>query len=291
NEGYAEMSCCLYLPDGKIGFMYGRPSIEHNRTMDAGGMSFEVIEPFRRLRVRYEGRLLLLEDPLQMADPAAAFRDNPMVDCRVDLHYTGIAPMFGGKTVREDGSELELDPEKSFGRAHYEQHMAAVGEVAVGDRTWTVSGFGLRDKSWGPRYWQAIHWYRWLPISFGADFGMMISIVAGEDGEVRRGGMVLRDGAYVPIRDARVASEWDEHGYQTRLHAWARTDEREYRVEGEVLSMIPLRNRRRNAGGSELLTRITEGMTEYRCDGRVGYGLSEYLDQIIGGEPAGLRHE
>ena len=26
NEGYAEMTCCIYLPDGRIGFMFGRPS-------------------------------------------------------------------------------------------------------------------------------------------------------------------------------------------------------------------------------------------------------------------------
>ena len=37
----------------------------------------------------------------------------------------------------------------------------------------------------------------------------------------------------------------------------------------------------------ELQTRITEGMTEYRCGDLVGYGLSEYLDQIIDGQPNG----
>jgi hypothetical protein len=70
---------------------------------------------------------------------------------------------------------------------------------------------------------------------------------------------------------------------------WARTDEREYNVTGEVMSLIPLRNRRKNPDGEELLTRITEGMTEYRCDDQVGYGLSEYLDQIVDGVPVGMR--
>jgi hypothetical protein len=28
-------------------------------------------------------------------------------------------------------------------------------------------------------------------------------------------------------------------------------------------------------------------MTEYRCDGKIGYGLSEYLDQIVDGRPTG----
>ena len=48
-----------------------------------------------------------------------------------------------------------------------------------------------------------------------------------------------------------------------------------------------LRNRRTAADGTQLQTRITEGMTEYRCGDLVGYGLSEYLDQIIDGQPNG----
>ena len=28
NEGHAEMSCCVYLPDGRVGFMFGRPKID-----------------------------------------------------------------------------------------------------------------------------------------------------------------------------------------------------------------------------------------------------------------------
>ena len=55
-----------------------------------------------------------------------------------------------------------------------------------------------------------------------------------------------------------------------------------------MLSLIPLRNRRTLPDGTELMTRITEGLTEYRCDGRVGYGLSEYLDQIVDGRPVGV---
>jgi len=55
------------------------------------------------------------------------------------------------------------------------------------------------------------------------------------------------------------------------------------------MNPIPLRNRRADADGNMLVTRISEGMTEWTLDdGRVGYGLSEYLDQIIDGQPVGL---
>ena len=40
--------------------------------------------------------------------------------------------------------------------------------------------------------------------------------------------------------------------------------------------------------GAELNTRITEGMTEYTCNGLTGYGLSEYLDQIVDGKPVSI---
>ena len=124
-------------------------------------------------------------------------------------------------------------------------------------------------------------------MNFGADFGMMISIIGGDDGSIRRSGMVLRNGEYVMINDARIESDWDENWYQTTFRAWAKTDEREYKVEGKVISMIPLRNRRTREDGTDLVTRITEGMTEYTCDGKTGYGLSEYLDQITDGRPVG----
>jgi hypothetical protein len=38
NEGYAEMTVCVYLPGGRVGFVYGRPQIDSNDPMDAGGL-------------------------------------------------------------------------------------------------------------------------------------------------------------------------------------------------------------------------------------------------------------
>ena len=55
-----------------------------------------------------------------------------------------------------------------------------------------------------------------------------------------------------------------------------------------MLSLIPLRNRRENPDGEMLTTRISEGMTEYTYKGIVGYGMSEYLDQVVDGKPVGL---
>ena len=288
NEGYAEVSICLYLPDGRVGFMFQRAPITGNTEMNAGGLRVEVIEPFKRLKLSYSGNILVLSEPKQMADPKAAFRNNPLLPCAISLDYEGVSPMYGGETVNADGSAIALDPEKSFARAHYEQHCAATGEFVIGSERHALAGYGLRDKSWGPRYWQAIDWYRWCPMNFGRDFGMMLSVIGNGENGVREGGMVFRDGAYDLIQTCRIESAWDADDCQTSLRASITTQGgKSYEVSGRVLSLIPLRNRRRAADGSELITRITEGMTEYRCNGLIGYGLSEYLDQIIDGVPNG----
>ncbi|MBL9009690.1 MAG: hypothetical protein JNL56_00790 [Alphaproteobacteria bacterium] len=288
NEGYAEVSVCIYLPDGRIAFAFGRPKIAGNAAMDAGGLKVDVLEPFKRLRVTFSGQALLLARPFEMADPRRAYRENPSVPCSVDLVYEGVSPMYGGETVMADGSPIPVDPQKSFAKAHYEQHCAASGTIVLGGERHEIAGFGLRDKSWGPRYWQAIDWYRWCPMNFGRDFGMMLSVIGDGAGGARQGGMVFRDGAYDLITECAIESDWDAHGYQTALRSRIRTQSgRSYEVTGKVLSLIPLRNRRTAPDGSELHTRITEGMTEYRCGDLVGYGLSEYLDQIVDGQPNG----
>jgi hypothetical protein len=288
NERYAEVSVCVYLPDGRIGFAFARPEITDNAKMEAGGLKVEVIEPFKRLKVSFSGKILLLARPFEMADPKLAWRNNPMVPCTVEIDYEGLSPMYGGETVKADGSPIEIDPEKSFAKAHYEQHCAGKGRITVGEETLEISGYGLRDKSWGPRHWQAIEWYRWCPLNFGPDFGMMFSVIGDGKGGAHQSGMVFRDGVYDLIKTCTVTSEWDENGYQTALVATIGTEGgKSYVVEGKVLSLIPLRNRRTTPDGAELQTRITEGMTEFRCEGRVGYGMSEYLDQIIDGAPNG----
>jgi hypothetical protein len=286
NEGYAEMTVCLYLPGGRVGFMFKRAEIANNDAFDAGGIRFEVLEPFKRLDVSYSGKVVVLDDPLQMADPKKAFTENPYAECEVRIEYSGVSAMFGGEP-----DEPHEKPGEEFAKGHYEQLIAGTGSIRVGDEEWEVDGFGLRDHSWGPRYWQAPWYYRWLTANFGPDFGFMGSRVARRDGEGTRGGFVWEDGQLHLCRDFEIATEWEgEDSYHQQISATLRSADKEWKVTGKVLDLIPLRNRRPDPNtGDMLVTRISEGMTEWTLeDGRTGYGLSEYLDQIVDGTPVGL---
>lgn len=295
NEGTAEMTVCLYLPDaeghqpGQVGFMFKRPAITSNDALDAGGLTWTMVTPFEELRVRYEGKVVLLDEPRQMVDPKTAFTNNPYESCLVELTFTGQgrASMFGGEP-----DEPHEKPGEEFAKGHYEQLVEGRGTITVGERSWEVHGFGLRDHSWGPRYWQAPWYYRWLTGNAGKDFGFMASRIARRDSEGTRGGFVWEDGRLHLCDDVRLSTttDGDEHYHQGitfTLHS-SRSN-RTWEVSGEVMNLIPLRNRRTTPDGELLVTRISEGMTRWTTsDGKVGYGLSEYLDQLIDDRPVGL---
>jgi len=274
NEGRAEMTATLYLPDGRVLFGFARPPISDNDGFDAGGMRFEVIEPTQRLHTRFEGELLELREPRAMADPKRAFAESPRRRVRLDLVHEAVGPIYGGSADRE---ETDRPPEEQFAKAHYEQHMAVKGDLVIGDESLSIEGFGLRDHSWGPRFWQAIHSYEWLTINFGADFGAMVSIVRRDASSQKTTGVVVRGDALDPVANATVTAEYEANGlYHRRVAARLETaGGQRLDISGEVVGFIPLRNRR---GG--MVTHIGEGMTEWRCGDRVGYGLSEFLRQV-----------
>ena len=117
---------------------------------------------------------------------------------------------------------------------------------------------------------------------------MMLSVIGDGAGGSRNSGMILEGGEYHKIVDCRIESDWDERHHQTSMRCWALSETgEEYEVTGEVISLIPLRNRRTGPDGVEQLTRITEAMTRFRCGDRSGIGMSEYLDQVVDGVPIG----
>jgi hypothetical protein len=200
--------------------------------------------------------------------------ENPHRRLWLDLTHESVGPVYGTR----GGDHPAADPEREFARGHYEQHMRVRGRLAVDGVETPVDGFGLRDHSWGPRSWQALSYYRWLNCTFGPDFGIMVSEICPQEGALLKNGVVVRGGRLQQIRAFDLESTLTPG---TRYHQGLATaleldDGTRLALEGRVTSFIPLRHRR--AGH---VTQIGEGRTEYRCDGHVGVGISEYLDQLV----------
>jgi len=281
NEGYAEMTICLYLPDGRVGFMYGRPKIADNKRFDAGGMRFDIRTPMQEHHISYEGNVCLMARPLDLMDPKQAFTSNPHKPARVDLTYRAVSAAHGGEPrTWKDGEWISVRMEKTgqeFARGHLEQHGHATGQITVDGTTWNIDGYGLRDRSWGPRYWQGPQYYRWLTMNFGPDAGIAGALTVQRDGREVQGGYIYQKGkpnrviGRVEVESEFAGPEKLHAKLKVRVHPAEGGPPEE--IEGRVLNMVPLRNRREG-----VTTRIAEGLTEWRWGDRVGYGWSEYLD-------------
>lgn len=291
NEGHAEMTCCVYLPDGKVGFMYGRPAIADNRQMHAGPLRFEVLQPWERYSVRYEGELLVMDNPLDMADPGKAFKSNPKRPALIELVFERASPVHGGEIVTLDGQPIVLDPVHAVFRGHVEQHLIAQGHITVdGQRHPIDAGTGYRDKSWGPRHWHNFFWYRWVPVTFGPELSVLLSIMGREGQEPFIIGHVCENGGPLqPVRNVRMDTRWDERFMHRGFTAHFETESRPYTLEASVRSLIPLRHKPAAGADPASYTRITEAMTEYRCDGRTALGMSEFCDVVTDGMPISHR--
>ena len=265
NEGYAEMTVIVFNPDGSAFFNYKKPEISTNDGWDAGGARVEVLVPGEKVRTSYHGAALYMANSKDMQDPSSAFKSNPFKKIKIDLVHEGVGPLYGHVGDPDDGND--------FARAHYEQHMKVSGTVEIeGEQDIRIQGHGLRDHSWGPRYWQSIRSYRWLTGNFGDDLGMVLSIVGD-----RVGGMFHKGEEFIKVESVKLETRYEPG---TRFHEGFTAQVTlqggvEHEIVGKVKGFVPLRNRR-----SEQVTYIGEGMTEYTLDGeRKGYGLSEYLDQ------------
>ena len=90
-------------------------------------------------RVTYRGHACMLANPLEMADPKAAFGSNPFVPVELDVRYLGLSPGYGGELRRQAGdgwvSVRSEKPGQEFAKGHLEQHGKAVGTLTIGGET------------------------------------------------------------------------------------------------------------------------------------------------------------
>ncbi|MGR8921366.1 MAG: DUF7064 domain-containing protein [Gammaproteobacteria bacterium] len=283
NEGHAEAQVCLYLPDGRIACQFQRPELHDNNAFAAGGLSYEVVEPLSEVAMRYEGELMLLDDPSVLREPRRMFETAPRVPASVRVGLAGTSPVYGGEPA-SDEQETMYGRDFSFG--HLFQHGAGRMEIRLGDEALVFDGCGWRDHSWGPRYWTNIWFYRLFIANFGPRHGLCLLKITGRDGVTRRHGVLQVDGDYEEITDLDVMTDWSPAKDPVRVRLGVRTARRGVSLRGEVLTLAPLRNRRR-VGDELLACRIAEGLTAWDWDGRRGVGMTEYIEFLEDGEPVG----
>jgi hypothetical protein len=283
NEGYAELSVCLYLPDGRIACQFQRPDITSNDRFDAGGLSYAVIEPLKKVSMTFDGEMLIVDHPDALRDPKTLFANGAKVPGHVHWVHEAESPVHGGEPANEAVPTMYG---RDFSRGHFNQHGRVRGEIRVGGDTFPINGRGWRDHSWGPRYWQAIYFYRLFIANFPNGDGFMLLKITDQNGVPRRVGVLLVGGQYEEILDMDLSTQWSDQKDPRRVDIGVRTANRKAIIAGEIVTLAPLRNRRKS-NGVTLESRIAEGFTRFTWDGRHGYGMTEYIERIEDGKLVG----
>ena len=207
-----------------------------------------------------------------MADPRVAFKNNPFKSVKVDLMHEAAGPAYGSTGA----NHKVVDPEKEFAKAHYEQHMRVRGTMGSTGR------YGDRRPRPARRFVGPALLAGRPPLSLAHDQLRARLRDDGLDRLARRGhrsqgGVVYRGDKFDLIVSVDIDTSFEDNGLFHKdlvAHLKLNTGE-QLDVSGKVMGFIPLRNRREG-----MTTHVGEGMTEFRCGDAVGYGLTEYLDQV-----------
>jgi len=283
NEGYAELSVCLYLPDGRIACQFQRPAITANDRFEAGGISYTVNEPLKSVTMRYDGDLIIVDDPDDLRNPQELFARGPRLPGHVSWTHEAESPVHGGEPADDT---VQTMYGRDFSLGHFNQHGRARGVIRVGEESWEIDGHGWRDHSWGPRYWQVIYFYRLFIANFPNGDGLMLLKITDQVGKVRRQGVLLVDGQYEEVLDLEVQTDWTADRDPAFVRLGVMTRQRKVRIDVEILKLAPLRNRRKTEEGV-LVSRIAEGFSRFTWGDRVGFGMTEYIERIEDGAYVG----
>ncbi|MBT4160753.1 MAG: hypothetical protein HOC70_00545 [Gammaproteobacteria bacterium] len=292
-DGWADALHVLYLEGSRVAFTYGRRNIENDLTvydddLRAGHLAITCVEPHDKWTLDYSGPAQDISDATILLErsklrPEGWFRDaqlemNLTFDCITEPHFTH----------SEDGST------GAFG--HFEQSGRVTGEINLGTQSWPVNGYGVRDKSWGPRDWGAGQrdskaasqpsfstpvapnpFVNWFSMNFGPDAAMGGSCFRHPDGKIRGGGWIQQHGQSMRLNDVVITTDYQADSIIHRQVVLTGKIEGgdDVNITGQVLNVCPTKVPM--PGGA---TFINEGLTEFRWGDKTGYGIAEHWHAV-----------
>jgi hypothetical protein len=250
----------------------GRP-----RTLGAGPLSFELLDPFRHWRARFDGEAnqTSIQAQIDGWTPGRGSDDRARVE--LDLDIKSAAPPWESGTLLEEAGRVLATQEEGdlMGGPRFEQLFRATGRLRVGDEVHDINGGGLRIRRRGVRRLAAFRGHVWQSAVFpsGRAFGLCL-YPDRTDGKptFNEGYLFEGDGTLVP---ARVTdAPWLEKVEPRRQDASVTlvTEAGTTRIEGEtILSTCYVM-------GPPMIPQhfsLQQAIAAYRWDGETANGMLE----------------
>jgi hypothetical protein len=281
-NGWADALHAVYLGGQRVAFTYGRRDIgkdlsAYDGDLKVGNLSLACDAPFEHWRVAYDGPAQDIPDGAILVTPARSRPDGWCSDAALSMTVDVRAltrPHYAAKGAH----------------GHFEQSIQATGSLTIAGERIAFDGFGVRDKSWGPRNWGGSSagggsapiagstpdapnpFVFWFSMNFGAEASLGGACFRRADGSMTGEGWI-QDGDEMDSLDTVAVETRFRPGsiLHEEVTLTARTGRgREIRIEGKVLSMCPTKIP--FPGGA---TFVNEGLARFTMDGREGYGIAE----------------
>lgn len=285
-DGWADALHVVYLGGDRVAFTYGRRDIgedlsQYNGDLNVGNLRLNCADPFKHWQIIYDG-------------PAQDIADAAILLERSKLRPEGWYQPAHLKMQLDFAALYPPHFAASGDHGHFEQTGEVTGTIAIGNETFKVSGYGVRDKSWGPRDWggsaasagpseqQAkptgpAPFVNWFSMNFGKDLAMGGSCFRQGDGQLQGSGWIQIDGKTEDLKDVTITSRYQPDSIlHTETTLTGKTASgRDITVTGKNITVCPTKIPM--PGGA---TFVNEGLAEFHCDGKVGYGISEHWHRV-----------
>src|SRR2546421_203181 len=121
------------------------------RILGAGPLSFELIEPFRHWKMRYDG--LAVEGTVQDEINGNRAQGEPTVPVEIEVDIVSAVPPWENGALLPEAKRVldEQDEGALMGGPRFEQLSRATGTLRVGDREHRIDGGALRIRRQGIR--------------------------------------------------------------------------------------------------------------------------------------------
>ncbi len=246
----------------------------HDAVHPVGGLEWEIIEPLKKWRIRFDG--MLNEGGLDPSVPveavvAAAEGEGPQVAAAFDLEFVRDQPAY---LYREDPRWDGLFD------GHIDEVGTVTGSLRIGDDSVEINGRGCKDHSWGVRDWGKPQGWRWADMLFeeGPELTVWRATFDGE--EWLDDGAIYVDGAAEPITSFSESVTFAPRPRADRPAVWdfdIASENHRVRGSAEILYVFPLLFPFRTRDGKRGI--MWNDRSVFRCetdDGRVGYGSAEF---------------
>ena len=284
-SGFADALHVVYLPGKRVAFTYGRRPIEkdlarYDDDLAAGGLTLNCIKPHQRWQICYSGPAQDIPDAAILLERSKSRPDGWFTPANLEMDLS-----FDCLTEPHFAASGE--------RGHFEQSGHVTGHVELGGERWQVDGYGVRDKSWGPRDWGAgsqqanpkstdapkgpAPFVNWFSMNFDTHAALGGSCFRHADGVMRGAGWLQRDGTLDTLENVVIETDYAPDSILHRsIQFKAETGTGEaIDITGDVLNVCPTKIAM--PGGA---TFVNEGLAEFRWGERTGYGIAEHWHAV-----------